>query len=203
MTMEHKYKLSDPKALISDPDYLKYGPLALIGNVNDTYGRLLLLSDCRWPALATKLPQSNNASKSTGKPKCFKCQGPHLIKDCPKKGKSGSKDAPDAKKTKTDKDKDLPAWKHLEPKDLTKPLKDVDGREWKFCTKCKSKKSQKIGMYQLSHFNSEHIDNFARVSAPTYSARAAPGPVTREGNLASVADPSPIPSFFRQCSQQS
>jgi hypothetical protein len=113
------------------------------------------------------LPQSNNASKSTGKPKCFKCQGPHLIKDCPKKGKSESKDAPDAKKTKTDKDKDLPAWKHLEPKDLTKPLKDVDGREWKFCTKCKSKKSQKIGMYQLSHFNSEHIDNFARVSAPT------------------------------------
>jgi hypothetical protein len=133
MTMEHKYKLSDPKALISDPEYaLVYGPLALIGNVNDTYGRLL--SDRRWPALATKLPQSNNASKVTpaGDAKCFRCQGPHLVKDCPKKGKDvDSKDEPPAKK---DKASELPAWKYLEPKDLTKALTDEHGREWKFCT---------------------------------------------------------------------
>ena len=196
MTMEHKYKLSDPKTLISDPDYHLYGPLALIGNVNDTYGRLL--SDRRWPALATKLPQSNHTSKDNRAPpaadvKCFRCQGPHLIKDCPKKGKQAdsSREEPDTKKPKKEKEKELPAWRYLEPKDLTKALKDGDGREWKFCTKCKCKKSQKVGMYQLSHFDSDHIDNFVH---PSSTSTSAPVP-TKEGNLAAVTDPSPIPSM--------
>ena len=180
MTMEHKYKLSDPKALILDPKYSLYGPLALIGNVNDTYGRLL--SDRKWPALATKMPQSNNASKSAGEPKCFKCQGPHLIKDCPKKGKSdktAEKDEPDAKKAKknSDKDKELAAWKYLEPKDITIPLKDSDGREWKFCTKCRCKKTQCLGIYQLSHFDVDHIENFRPPSSTSGQAgRGVPRP---------------------------
>ena len=110
MTMEQEYKLSDPKALISDPNYPLYGPLALIGSVNDTYGRPL--SDRPWPALSSKLPQSNNASN--GAPpdvKCFRCQGPHLIKDCIKKPKTGSKDDSESKRAK--KDKEPPAWKFL------------------------------------------------------------------------------------------
>ena len=191
MTMEHKYKLSDPKTLISDPDYHLYGPLALIGNVNDTYGR--------WPALATKLPQSNHASKDNratpaADVKCFRCQGPHHIKDCPKKGKpaDSSKEEPDAKKPKKEKDKELPAWRYLEPKDLTKALKDGDGREWKFCTKCKCKKSQKIGVYQLSHFDAEHVDTFVHPNSG--AGVSAPVP-TKVGNLAAVNDPSRIPSM--------
>ena len=52
-----------------------------------------------------------------------------------------------------------------------------DGKEWKFCTKCKCRKTDKVGIYQLSHFDSEHVDNY---TAPT------------QGNFASVQDLVPL-----------
>ena len=191
-TMEHKYKVLDPRSLLLDSECHKYGPMGLILTLHEIYGRLI--SDHDWPALATKLPQSNNAPARTGTDrKCYRCQGPHLIKDCPLKGKSHDKDkdkdessdkkqkpkdtdaAPAAKKAKGD----LPAWRYLEPKDLTKPLDDGDGRSWKFCTKCVCKKSGKTGMYLLSHFDSEHQDDYSPPS---------------EGNMASVDVPPGIPA---------
>ena len=72
-----------------------------------------------------------------------------------------------------------PSIKYIEPKDITIALIDDDGKEWKFCAKYKCRKTEKVGIYQLSHFDSQHIDNFAAAS---------------EGNLASVHDPDPIPS---------
>ena len=114
--------------------------------------------------------------------KCFRCGGDHWIKDCPKivkdkerdngatstskdkskdgeDNKSGSKkgtsDPPVSKKQKLD----LPAWRYLEPKDLSIPLLD-DGRTWKFCTKCKCNKTGRQGLYILSHFDSEHVDHW-------------------------------------------
>jgi hypothetical protein len=93
------------------------------------------------------------------------------VKDADKEKDS---DEPAAKKARIG----LAAWKYLEPKDLTKPLVE-DGKEWKFCTKCKCRKTDKVGIYQLSHFDSEHIDNYS-------------GP--NEGNLASVHVPLGIPA---------
>jgi hypothetical protein len=70
----------------------------------------------------------------------------------------------------------LAAWKYLEPKDLTKPLIE-DGKEWKFCSKCKCRKTDRMGIYQLSHFDSEQIENYM---PPT------------QGNPASVQDSVPL-----------
>jgi hypothetical protein len=36
--------------------------------------------------------------------------------------------------------------------------KDEEGREWKFCTHCKCKATNKKRFFQLNHFNSEHND---------------------------------------------
>ncbi|KAI2512823.1 hypothetical protein MHU86_1612 [Fragilaria crotonensis] len=189
-TMEHKYKVLDPRSILLDMEYHKYGPVGVISTLQQLHGRLI--SDHDWPALAAKLPQSNNAavgdkhgsrpSSSSGgnkeERKCYRCKGPHLIKDCPLKGKDRDKDTdaePLAKKVKTD---HLAAWKYLEPKDLTKPLVDEDNRKWKFCTKCVCKKSGKTGFYLLSHFDSEHKDDYT---------------TPHEGNLASVEVPLGIP----------
>ena len=95
----------------------------------------------------------------TGERKCFRCSGDHHVRDSPKNQKDKTKDkeklsgkdesdAPVAKKVKTD----LPAWRYVEPKDLKAPLVD-DGRTWKFCTKCKCKRSGRVGLYILSHFD--------------------------------------------------
>jgi hypothetical protein len=104
-TMEHEYKLVDPKTLASDKDYTTLGPLGIIVTLQATHGALLTEHD--WLALAASLPEgiavtapSANAvssstltstttsgasgSSSTGRTlRCFCCQGPHHVRDCP------------------------------------------------------------------------------------------------------------------------
>jgi hypothetical protein len=53
-TMEHEYKLVDPKTLASDKDYNTLGPLGIIATLQATHGALLTEHD--WPALAAALP---------------------------------------------------------------------------------------------------------------------------------------------------
>jgi hypothetical protein len=87
---EYKYKVLDPKSIKADPEYKTYGPVAFISTVQQAYGRLISFHD--WPALAFKLPESNNASAADGDVrKCFRYQGPHLVKDCPVSAPSGTK----------------------------------------------------------------------------------------------------------------
>ena len=95
--MEHKYKVFDPRKILADVEYDKFGPIELISTLHEIYGRLL--TDHDWPAMATNLPQSNNAtahsSAKTGDKagdksdiKCFRCKGNHHVKECPKKRRS-------------------------------------------------------------------------------------------------------------------
>ena len=199
-TMEHKYKVIDPRLILADDQYPLYGPVGLITTLHQIHGRLI--ADHDWPALATKLPQSNNVTGPEGRPprgassaggaeerRCFRCKGPHLIKDCPQKnshsrGGSGSDSEQAPKKAKTE----LPAWKYIEPKDITKPLIDNDGRHWKFCTKCVCRKSGKVGMYLLSHFDSEHKDNYA---TPTQQSNHAAVDVPLGIPTATTIEPDP------------
>ena len=58
--LETKYRLSDPISMGEDPDYTKYGPYVLCAAVQDEHGKLIADSD--WPALALKLPETNNVS---------------------------------------------------------------------------------------------------------------------------------------------
>jgi hypothetical protein len=185
--MEHKYRVVDPRKILSDPNYDTLGPIGLIATLHEIYERLV--TDHDWPALAAKLPQSNNASANSAvKPgdksdiKCFRCKGNHHIKDCPKKtkhkdtGVDKDADEPAAKKVKTA----VPAWRYVEPKNLTVALVDDNGKNWKFCTKCVCRHSGKTGLYLLSHFDSEHKADFVSPS--------------NEGNLASVDVPLGIPA---------
>jgi len=144
-TMEQKYKCADPKGITLDAQYSLYGPLAIIAEIHQAYGHLVTAHE--WPALASKLPQSNNAPTSevpSGKrtPKCFRCKGPHLIKDCPQKDDDTESDNQSANGSTTTegnrgrrsnnrrgnskqyptKREPLAAWKSVEPKDLTVPL---------------------------------------------------------------------------------
>ena len=65
MTLEMEYELKDPRLFVSDPEYIKYGPMAIVAVIQTAHDGMLL-SQHRWPALASSLPQSNNSSVSTG-----------------------------------------------------------------------------------------------------------------------------------------
>jgi hypothetical protein len=53
----------------------------------------------------------------------------------------------------------LASWKYIEPKDILFSHKDDEGREWKFCMKCKCKATNKKGFFHLTHLDSEHNDD--------------------------------------------
>ena len=89
MTLEMEYELTDPRLFASDAKYAKLGPLAIVATMQATHGTLL--SQQRWPALTATLPQSNSSTvdgtRATTTPlngrRCFRCQGEHLVRDCP------------------------------------------------------------------------------------------------------------------------
>ena len=56
-TLETKYKLLDPASMTKDPLYTSYGPYAVCAKLQEEHGKLI--SDSDWPALTTKLPESN------------------------------------------------------------------------------------------------------------------------------------------------
>ena len=210
MTLEAEYELKDPRLFTSDIGYKKYGPLALVAAIQASHG--MLLSQQRWPALAASLPQSNNSSVST-KPagtgtgatngrKCYRCQGDHLVRDCPQPAPANEKSGGTGKPKPP-----LAAWKYIKPTVLTVPRVDSNGKIWKFCTKCKCRATGTIGIYQLSHWNAEHVDNYRRPGSTPAANPASSGDTSEappevpdassttapEGNLTSVANPNPIP----------
>ena len=62
-TLETKYCLLDHETMGLDADYTKYGSYVICATLQDEHGKLIADSD--WPALATKLPKSNNAPSAT------------------------------------------------------------------------------------------------------------------------------------------
>ena len=62
-TLESKYRLLDPAFMDEDADYTSYGPYAICSKLQDEHGTLISESD--WPALATKLPESNSVPAKT------------------------------------------------------------------------------------------------------------------------------------------
>ena len=98
--MEHKYKVLDPRKILQDPQYNKLGPIGLISTPYEMYGRLV--TDHDWPALATKLPQSNNAATSNASAKPAGDKGEKAISNAfDAKGTIMSRIVPKRPKTKT------------------------------------------------------------------------------------------------------
>jgi hypothetical protein len=94
---------------------------------------------------------------------CYKCSKVGYIATyCPDKTEKTS-NVSGTKKTEpagaTREGKVLASWKYIEPKDISVSHKDDEGREWKFCTKCKCKATNKKGFFQLTHLDSEHNDD--------------------------------------------
>jgi len=85
--------LTDPKAIIFDPEYKELGSLELVAVLLEWHSNLL--ADRMWTAL-TALPQSNLASSATGTSngggsKCYICQDPgHLANRCPQRNNNGN-----------------------------------------------------------------------------------------------------------------
>ena len=129
-TLEHEYKLADPKTLTKDAKYPQYGPLGIIATLQAAHGSLL--SELDWPALANKLSEANatpnvdNATTTLTTHTCFHCGRDHMICDCPQPATASNC-------TSTA----LAAWKHIKPADSTIIKTDDLGRVWRFCTKCK------------------------------------------------------------------
>jgi hypothetical protein len=219
-TKEMEYDLADPRMFTEDAEYSTLGPLGIVATMQATHGALL--SQHRWPALTGQLPQSNNSSTNSSGPiapagrgtasasavvlnrrRGFRCQGEHLVRDChlpaPAGGTSGTPDGASSTRGRTP----LAAWKYFCPPDLTVSRVDAQGQHWKFYTKCKCRATNTVGIYQLSHFDSEHIDNYRRPaiapttsappsSAPTSSDHSSP-PIAPQSNLTSVTNPNRIP----------
>jgi hypothetical protein len=190
---ENKYKLADPKSITTTPDYNTYGPIALIAWLQEEHTDFV--TDHEWPALATNLPQSNNASSTSAQPSsdkrhdtrtCYKCHTVgHIAPDCPQSiGKAkiayvGAKpNAANAESSKQYEYKQMASRKYIEPKDLTKSHTDEDGKEWKFCTHCTCKSTKKKGYFTLTHFDSEHNGDWKAKKAEANLTRIEDDPNT-------------------------
>ena len=174
--MEHKYKLADPKQLEHDAEYAELGPVGIIAMLQKEHGALL--SDKEWPALALQLPEANSVN-ANGK-RCFACgSADHLANKCPeRKEKQKPPEKPPLQtgpKKPHSKRQPLADWKYVRPTDLKQTKKDEKGQEWKFCTKCKCRVTGRQGIYNLSHFDHEHKDDFKKTKT--------------QANLSSLADP--------------
>jgi hypothetical protein len=79
----------------------------------------------------------------------------------------------------------LAAWKKIRPFDLTKPHEDNAGQKWMVCTKCKDFSTGKKGIFNLSHFDVDHKENYKTApQAPTELTPATTTtPAAPEGNL--------------------
>jgi hypothetical protein len=80
--MEGRYKLTDPKLITQDGDYTILGPIGLIAWAQQEHTQIV--TDHDWPALASKLPESNvavqmakptyaSAVGGNGDRKCYRC----------------------------------------------------------------------------------------------------------------------------------
>ena len=204
-TLEHDIKLSDPKTLTKDPKYAKLGPLGIIATLQAAHGALL--SELDWPALASKLPEANalinSVQSGITSQTCYSCGGNHLVCDCPQP-QPGTANLNNRYKQVA-----LADWKYVKPVNITTTKTDNLGRVWKFCTKCKCRATNKVGHYQLSHLDSNHIENYRAhqqaavttthaVSSPlitttTNSMTEVAPPDTPQSNLTAVVNPNLVP----------
>jgi hypothetical protein len=181
--LEMKYKLKDPKLMVSDVLYSTLGPVALCGFLQEKYGSLI--TEKAWPAIATTHPSSNLTTISEVKVKrCYHCQSPdHLKNACPKlknlgdtthtgrgrgnrtsgvgggTGNSNSDDTPTPGPTSDTamNRKPMPAWRYIEPVDKTSAIV-IGDLTYKWCSECRCRATGKKGFFTTTHFTAEHVN---------------------------------------------
>jgi hypothetical protein len=123
---EDKYKLADPKLITTHQYYSIYGPIVLIAWLQREHTELL--KDHEWPALASKLPDSNYVSKNNCGPDrvdtltCYKCNKVgHIATYCPDKTEKKSHVSHTKRPEPSGAPREarvLAPWKYIEPKDI-------------------------------------------------------------------------------------
>ena len=191
LTMERKYKVLNPKDMLTDPNYRELGPVALCGYLQDEYG--LLVTDKDWPALTAVPPQGNlspvidtSGSPKSPKPddtnkvknakghKCFDCQSEYHLRGnsaCPH---FGGERRPKVDRENGDTPRPRAAWKYIRPADLSNVITDEKGKTWKFCSKCVCKSTGKVGFYNQYHDTAGHTDRGGGGGAAAAAAAAGP-----------------------------
>ena len=81
LTMKRKYKVLNPKDMLTNPSNCEIGPVALCGYLQDEYG--LLVTDKDWPALTAVPPQGNLSPiiDTSGSPKPPKTDDTNKVKN--------------------------------------------------------------------------------------------------------------------------
>jgi hypothetical protein len=95
--------------------------------------------------------------------KCYCCgSADQLRPDCTQPPNDGERSGgpPPTFKSEERVRKELASCKYIQPHDITKTYPDDDKKEWKFCTKCKCRATNKTGIFQLIHFDDYHQDGF-------------------------------------------
>jgi hypothetical protein len=176
--LELKYKLKDPKLMVSDSTYSELGPVALCGFLQEKYGSLI--TEKAWPALSATLPSGNLTPVLDGAARrCFHCQSPdHLRNACPhlKHLRDSNPRGPNARKVTPPKEvvppakdvvppapesslltnrKPMPAWRYIEPVDKDSSIVMGD-LTFKWCSHCKCRVTGKQGFFTTTHGTSEH-----------------------------------------------
>ena len=201
--MENKYKLKDPALLKRDREYHEYGPLGCCGLIQAEYGELYAEKD--WPALIESRPEANlstpvprrDRQKNSGGRKCYKCGSEyHLANDptCPRRNQSNQQGTDSSRNEGSNNDernegspptnesttRNHNGWKYIHPADPDQMMIGPDGKEWHFCKFCKCRRTEKVGMYTLSHSSRDHVENYQAAREATETPEAP------QGNLAGV-----------------
>jgi hypothetical protein len=181
--LELKYKLKDPKLMVSDPLYSTLGPIALCGFLQERYGSLI--TEKAWPALSSSFPKSNLAPVPSATRACFKCGATdHLRDTCPvlgrdgggrggRRGKKSDGTSPPVQPGNSTipaptsgGSTPFPAWRYIEPADTTSAIV-MDGVTYKWCSSCRCRSTGKQGYYTTTHFTAEHVDRSVRFASGT------------------------------------
>ena len=150
--MEHKYKLTYPKAIIFYPEYKELGPLGLVVVFLEWHSNLL--ADRMWTAL-TGLPQSNLTISARGTSNgagrmCIICQDPgHFANRFLQRNNNGNMSSDQTVNYGNCSTCHLEEWKYCQPVDFTKPSRFMEKLEVLFKFKCCA--TGKEGIFQLSH----------------------------------------------------
>ena len=130
---------------------------------------------------ARRPPLPSETSRFSRPPiKCFRCGGAHHIRHCPEPPNNNNNNSHynNNNNNYRNKSSSHPAWRYVEPKDLTKPVIDETGNVWKFCTKCVCNKTGRTGLYLKSHFDHEHNSSHETFNpasrTSSYSTRESP-----------------------------
>ena len=139
---------------------------------------------------ARRPPLPSETSRFSRPPiKCFRCGGAHHIRHCPESPNNNNNNNSHNNNNNNYRNKSSshPAWRYVEPKDLTKPVIDETGNVWKFCTKCVCNKTGRTGLYLKSHYDHEHNSSHETFTHESRKSSNLPGDYPK--NSANLAVP--------------